>query len=71
MQSHDPRLDTTHRTRDAHERPREYNDPSRLDTQPSFYDGPHLHWAKLVLLAVPAIAVVAVIGFIIFNLISN
>lgn len=71
MRYQDPRQDTTHRTRDAHERPREFNDPSRLDTQTAYYQGRHLHWFKLVLILVPFLAALAVVGFIVFNLLTD
>lgn len=69
MHGRDPRLDVTSRVRDAHERPREYNDPSRLDTQTIFYRGRHTHWLQLLILTVAALGMLGLVGFVAFNLI--
>ena len=62
----------TRRTRAPHERPRNYNDPSKQHELDTFYERSSLiDTLKIVAVAVPLLAVLGFVAFIIFNVVSG
>ncbi len=69
----DPRL--IHRTRAPHERPREYNDPSKQDQPSAYYHRTRTQRIVAFLGAAVMLiiggGILAGIAFVVFNLLSN
>lgn len=60
------------RTRAPHERPRNYNNPSKQHELEHFYDRSRtVDTLKIIAVAVPFLAVLGFIAFIIFNITSG
>lgn len=62
----------THRTRESHERPRNYNDPSKQHELEHFYDkSTTIDRLKVVALVVPLLLIAALVAFIAFNILTS
>ncbi len=62
----------TSRARAPHERPREYNDPSKAHQLDQYYDQPY--WPARLRTVVSLVVLVAILsfaGFIIFNVVAG
>ena len=60
------------RTRAPHERPRDYNDPSKQHELDSYYDrSSTADKLKFLVLLVPLLAIVCLIAFVAFNVLSS
>ena len=60
------------RTRAPHERPRNYNDPSKQHELESFYDrSTTIEKLKVFAVVVPLLLVIGLVAFIAFNILSS